>query len=404
MPSFPRLSLRFLAPLALAFFTTVGVAEAKSTRRHATTQDDAPAEKIHTVGPGQTLAKIAKRYHVSVPDLREVNDLAPGQKLHSGMRLVIPSKDKASARDKGDDRERSSKKKGAREVGVHDRHTGGVVKDGHIRLVHGGTSWSGKVFDKKGKIAPKALDAFSRMLASSNGKTHKIEPRLLALVATVSDHFGGRTIEVVSGFRPQTPSQFTPHSRHNAGAAIDMHVRGVDNEELRDFCKTFRNVGVGFYPNSSFIHLDVRTESTTWTDFSKPGEAPRYNRADAAKDAEDASSDPGTDAPAAKDSAKDATPRTEPTEKSEKTEGESKKTPLEPLVRARYHGSLRQIRGNRGSPGGRGGSKVTQAEKPSPPAPLPKGRGGIAALLWRRVNRRSTPLSPRGSSGERGRG
>jgi hypothetical protein len=181
-------------------------------------------------------------------------------------------------------------------------------------------------------------------------------------------------------------------------------VRGVDNEELREFCKSFRNVGVGFYPNSSFIHLDVRTESTTWTDFSKPGEAPRYNRADAAKDAEDASSDPGTDAPAAKDSAKDATPRTEPTEKSEKTEGESKKTPLEPLVRARYHGSLRQIRGNRGSPSGRGGSKVTQAEKPSPPAPLPKGRGGIAALLWRRVNRRSTPLSPRGSSGERGRG
>ena len=384
MPSFPRLSLRFLAPLALAFFTTVGVAEAKSTRRHATTEEGAPAEKIHTVGPGQTLAKIAKRYHVSVPDLREVNDLAPGQKLHSGMRLVIPSKDKPAARDRDDrdqvgrdddddDDTKSSKKKkgknrqvrhvreddddrdgarsraqgdddddrddgkrprkkGVREVGVHDKHTGGVVKTGSIRLVHGGTSWSGKVFDKKGKIAPKALDAFSRMLASSGGKTHKIEPRLLALVATVSDHFGGRTIEVVSGFRPQTSSQFTPHSRHNAGAAIDMHVRGVDNEELREFCKSFRNVGVGFYPNSSFIHLDVRTESATWTDFSKPGEAPRYNRPDAAKDAEDASADPGTDTPAAKDAAKDATPRTEPTEKSEKTDGESKKTPLGPSL------------------------------------------------------------------------
>ena len=323
MSSFPRLSLRFLAPIALAFALSSGEASARSARR---VDDATPTDKVHVVGAGQTLAKIAKRYHVSVADLREVNDLAAGQKLHSGMRLVIPSKDRReeTARDdrdeddkKGkrksktkharhDDRDRddddagrgrdereaederdAKPRKGAREVGTHDRHTGGVVKEGHLRLVHGSQTWEGKAFDKKGKLSAKAMDAFTRLLSSSSGKQHKIEPRLVSLVAIVSDHFGGRTIEVVSGFRPPTAGQFTAHSRHNAGAAIDMHVRGVDNAELRDFCKTLRNVGVGFYPNSSFVHMDVRDVATSWVDFSKPGEAPRYNRPDAAKDAED---------------------------------------------------------------------------------------------------------------------
>jgi hypothetical protein len=34
-------------------------------------------------------------------------------------------------------------------------------------------------------------------------------------------------------------------------------------------------VGVGFYPNSSFIHLDVRGCAMQWVDYAGPGEAPR---------------------------------------------------------------------------------------------------------------------------------
>jgi hypothetical protein len=56
-------------------------------------------------------------------------------------------------------------------------------------------------------------------------------------------------------------------------------VAGVSNEELVAFCKTLPDTGCGYYPNSSFVHVDVRnpgTGSVTWIDSSGPGEAPHY--------------------------------------------------------------------------------------------------------------------------------
>jgi Bacterial protein of unknown function (DUF882) len=106
----------------------------------------------------------------------------------------------------------------------------------------------------------------------------------VSLLGVVSDHFAGRKIEIISGYRPFTTKQWTPHSNHNHGRAVDFRVAGVPNEVLRDFCKTLRNVGCGYYPNSVFIHMDVRATSTFWIDYSKPGERPRYHKANAAAD------------------------------------------------------------------------------------------------------------------------
>jgi hypothetical protein len=82
----------------------------------------------------------------------------------------------------------------------------------------------------------------------------------------------------VSGYRPPTPNQYTEHSRHNLGEAVDFVVEGVPNEVVRDYCRTLGAVGVGYYPHSSFVHLDVRSVSTYWVDESGPGEAPRYSK------------------------------------------------------------------------------------------------------------------------------
>lgn len=148
---------------------------------------------------------------------------------------------------------------------------------GFVHLVHGSESWEGHITDRKGKLTTRALEAFGRILrSSSTGKKHPIEPRLVSLVGMVSDHFEGRTIEVVSGFRPYSSTQYTPKSRHNSGHAIDFHVQGVSNEEVRDFCRTLKNVGCGYYPNNTFVHMDVRETSTYWVDLSRHGEAPRY--------------------------------------------------------------------------------------------------------------------------------
>ena len=114
-------------------------------------------------------------------------------------------------------------------------------------------------------------------MRSTTGATHAPDPRLLLLMGQVSNHFGSRRVEVISGFRPYSPTQYTAHSNHNIGHALDFRVVGVPNEVLRDYCKTLKNVGVGYYPNSTFVHLDVRDTPATWVDYSKPGEPPRYN-------------------------------------------------------------------------------------------------------------------------------
>jgi uncharacterized protein YcbK (DUF882 family) len=108
--------------------------------------------------------------------------------------------------------------------------------------------------------------------------THPPDPRLVALIGLVSNHFGGRTLEIVSGYRAYKPTQFTKDSRHNYGRALDFRIRGVPNETLRDFCRTLHNTGCGYYPNSTFVHMDVRDGSAYWVDLAHPGEAPHYDR------------------------------------------------------------------------------------------------------------------------------
>jgi LysM repeat protein len=116
------------------------------------------------------------------------------------------------------------------------------------------------------------------LLRSTDDRSHAIDPRLVRQLAQVSDHFGGRVLEVISGFRPARRGQYTAHSNHNIGHAVDFRVRGVPNHVLRDYCRTLPNTGCGFYPRSVFIHMDVRSSSAYWVDWSRPGERPRYGR------------------------------------------------------------------------------------------------------------------------------
>jgi hypothetical protein len=147
------------------------------------------------------------------------------------------------------------------------RPAGGAgMEDVHIRLK-----------DPQGHIPGTALKAFERMMRQG-GATHAPDPRLVALVGIVSDHFGGRPLQVVSGYRAYTPTQYTPHSNHNYGKALDFRIQGIPNEALRDFCLTLRNVGCGYYPNSTFVHLDVRDTKAYWIDRSRPGEPPLYDK------------------------------------------------------------------------------------------------------------------------------
>ncbi len=106
----------------------------------------------------------------------------------------------------------------------------------------------------------------------------RVDTRLIERLQHVVDHFSKPTapakLLVISGYRPASIG-----SMHSAGRAIDFRVDGVRNEDVVAFCKTLSDTGCGFYPNSSFVHIDVRDAGAghvSWIDVSGPGETPRY--------------------------------------------------------------------------------------------------------------------------------
>lgn len=248
----------------------------------------ASAEVKHTIARGHTLEAIANRYHVSVRSIIDANHLRDTKHLKVGDTLVIPTAGStgagggaaATAPAAGASGKSAAKGKADHGRAGHGSYaarpkTPGVV---HIHRVATKEDLTLRVHDRRGRISPTASKQIEHVMRSPNsGAAHAIDPRLVALLGVVSDHFGSRKIEVISGYRPYTPTQYTQHSNHNHGRAVDFRVLGVPNETVRDFCRTLRNVGCGYYPNSVFVHMDVRAASAYWIDYSKPGEPPRYH-------------------------------------------------------------------------------------------------------------------------------
>ena len=104
-----------------------------------------------------------------------------------------------------------------------------------------------------------------------NDKERAVPERLLWYLYLVGQRFDAQ-IEVVSGYR----SRERKGSRHAHGKAVDFRIEGVDPKVLWDYCKRFDRVGLGYYPTSKFIHMDVRDASSYWIDDSGPGEQADY--------------------------------------------------------------------------------------------------------------------------------
>lgn len=111
-------------------------------------------------------------------------------------------------------------------------------------------------------VAPGIKRLDSGLLERLQSVVDKLRPKLAA------------NLSVISGYRPASKG-----SLHAEGQAIDFSLAGATNVELVDACKSIDDTGCGFYPNSSFIHMDVRPKGAghvSWIDASGPGEESRY--------------------------------------------------------------------------------------------------------------------------------
>jgi len=120
---------------------------------------------------------------------------------------------------------------------------------------------------ENGAYVPGALAEVKHVLRDHrNNEEHLIEPKLLDLLTALSTRLGtAERYEVISGYRsPQTNAilhaeshQVASGSLHMQGQAIDIRLAGLQLTHIRDAALGLGIGGVGYYPNSDFVHVDV---------------------------------------------------------------------------------------------------------------------------------------------------
>jgi uncharacterized protein YcbK (DUF882 family) len=127
-----------------------------------------------------------------------------------------------------------------------------------------GAEFPGAEFDDE---ALAQLDQVFR--CKRTGEVRAINPRLYQTLSVIYTHFGGKRIELISGFRFQREEG----SRHFHGSAMDIRIPGVSIYELRKFAESLDTggMGIGIYPRANFVHVDWRAPgepSFRWVDRS----------------------------------------------------------------------------------------------------------------------------------------
>jgi uncharacterized protein YcbK (DUF882 family) len=123
------------------------------------------------------------------------------------------------------------------------------------------------VFWSQGNFVPEGLAEINKLLRDHrNDQIAAIDPQLLVLLDRVSAQFGtNKLVHVISGYRSPESNQkladttngVAKHSMHIEGKAIDVRVPGLALSSLHKAALNAGGGGVGYYPDSQFVHLDT---------------------------------------------------------------------------------------------------------------------------------------------------
>jgi uncharacterized protein YcbK (DUF882 family) len=122
-------------------------------------------------------------------------------------------------------------------------------------------------YREQGEVVAGALDEISHFLRDfRTEQTHPIDVGLLDELAKLYGTFDRRGhFEVISGYRsPKTNEALrhattgvAEHSLHIRGRAIDVRLTSAKTDKLRDAAIAMKAGGVGYYPESNFVHIDT---------------------------------------------------------------------------------------------------------------------------------------------------
>ncbi|MDE1942051.1 MAG: DUF882 domain-containing protein [Betaproteobacteria bacterium] len=119
----------------------------------------------------------------------------------------------------------------------------------------------------QGQYVPETLGAIDHLLRDHRtGDVMPIDRSLLDLVYAITSRLDARgPVQVISGYRSPATNRalharsngVASHSLHMEGRAIDLRLDGRDLSLLRDTARALHGGGVGFYPQSGFVHVDT---------------------------------------------------------------------------------------------------------------------------------------------------
>jgi len=132
-----------------------------------------------------------------------------------------------------------------------------------LHNAHTGENFDGPYRDEKGPIAA-AMDDLSQLLRGHHsGKQIAYDVAVLDFLAATMAAVGATKATILSAYRtPETNAMLArttfgvaDNSQHMYGRALDVRFDGA-LEQAMQAARTMQRGGVGWYPRSSFIHLD----------------------------------------------------------------------------------------------------------------------------------------------------
>ena len=140
-----------------------------------------------------------------------------------------------------------------------------------LRMFHTHTGESIDVVYKVGaEFVPSGLDKLNHFLRDHRtDDASEYDPKEFDLLhrILVKLHKPNAVIRIICGYRTAESNQFlrtraaetgvAEHSQHMLAKAIDIQIPGVSTRRLRDAALSQEMGGVGYYPRSRFVHVDV---------------------------------------------------------------------------------------------------------------------------------------------------
>lgn len=141
-----------------------------------------------------------------------------------------------------------------------------IDKELHLYNIHTG-EFVKTTFKQAGQYDQDSLDQLDNLLRDHrSGESTLISRTLLNDIYSLQEMFKpNQAIEIISGYRsPKTNEKLramghgvAKRSLHMQGKAVDIRIPGINLRQVRKAALSLKSGGVGYYPKSGFIHLDV---------------------------------------------------------------------------------------------------------------------------------------------------